>query len=370
MALGAGQSVALPFGFREVHVSPSFGPPLHFPMHGEAGDPLHPVWGGKLPAGVAAVAQIGHGCVGCPVRMVAEFSWKFQVAAPVTRSSVPLGCTGENVFVTHTERPALEIGSGVPKRQPMSVQSTPVGVEPDVVTPRVHAEPAHESVKRFVAPDGVELSGTWEMPPPIERPPQRRFLSGTVPRRSRNVLPQTPVADVDRKSKPDGPAPVVVVLDVDVDVEVVLDVDDEVVANVDVLLEVDVDVLLDVDVDVLLEVEVDVELLVDANVDVLLEVEVEVLLDVEVDVLLVLDVELLVVTDVDVLVDEDVDEVLVDVDELVLVEVEDDVELEVELEVVDEVLLDVELDVLVLDVVVVAFGLQRGSSDPNSGTAT
>jgi hypothetical protein len=58
-------------------------------VHGEAGEPEHAVAGGPPPT---AVAQIGHGCVGWPVRIVAEFSWKFQVAAPLDRSSVPLGC--------------------------------------------------------------------------------------------------------------------------------------------------------------------------------------------------------------------------------------------------------------------------------------
>ena len=130
-------------------------------------------------------AQIGHGCVGRPVRIVAELSWKFHVAAPVAVSSVPLGGTGENVLVTHTDRPALEIGSGTPKRHPTSVQSTPAGVEPEAVGPMLHVEPTQpDSVKRLVAPDGVGLSGTCETPPPSERLPHERFLSGTVWARS------------------------------------------------------------------------------------------------------------------------------------------------------------------------------------------
>jgi hypothetical protein len=184
--------------------------------------------------------------------MVAELSWKFQVAAPLTRSSVPLGWTGENVFVTHTERPAFEIGSGVPNLQPMSVQSTPVGVEPDVVDPSVQLDPAQDSVKRLVAPGGVELSGTCEMPPPIERPPQSRFFSGIVPARSRKVLPHVPVAEVERKSKPDGaPPPVVEVVD-DVGVAVVLLLDDVLLEVEDVVAGrlVDVDVVGPADEDV------------------------------------------------------------------------------------------------------------------------
>jgi hypothetical protein len=155
------------------------------------------------------------------VRIVAEFNRKSHVAAPVDVSNVPLGCTGAKVFVTQTESPAFEIGSGRPKRQPTSVQSTPAGVEPDVVEPMLHVVPTHpESVKRFVAPPGVALSGTCERPPPSERPPQRSFFNVTVAPTSRNVLPQSPVADVERKSKP----PLAAVVDV-VDVVVVTVVD-------------------------------------------------------------------------------------------------------------------------------------------------
>ena len=84
-------------------------------MHGAATDPTQ----GAPPT---ATAQIGQGCVSTPVSVVAEFSWKFRVAAPVPVLSVPLtGC--ENVFVTQTEIPALAIGNGVPKKQPVLVQS-------------------------------------------------------------------------------------------------------------------------------------------------------------------------------------------------------------------------------------------------------
>ena len=151
------------------------------------------------------------------MRIVAEFSWKFHVAAPVVLSRVPLGATDEsvlpNVLVTHTERPALEIGSGVPKWQPTSVQSMPAGVEPALVGPMLQTAPTQpDSVKRLVAPGGVALSGTCEMPPPSDRLPQRRFLIGTVPARSRKVLPQEPLPGVDRKSKPVPPPRVVEVV--------------------------------------------------------------------------------------------------------------------------------------------------------------
>jgi hypothetical protein len=101
-------------------------------------------------------------------------------------------------------------------------------------------------------------------------------------------------------------------------------------------------------------VEDDVLVLVVCDVDVLVEELVEVLLDVELEVLVldvvVLDVLVLVVWDVDVLVEELV---------------------EVEVELVDEVLVEEELDVLVVVVVVVWFGLHwMGSGLTNSGTAT
>jgi len=87
-----------------------------------------------------------------------------------------------NVFVTQTERPAFEIGSGRPKWQPTSVQSTPAGVDPEVVGPMLHVVPTHpESVNRFVAPLGVVLSGTCERPPPSESLPHPRFFRGIVP---------------------------------------------------------------------------------------------------------------------------------------------------------------------------------------------
>jgi hypothetical protein len=103
--------------------------PSHTPVQGLEGLPAQ-----TFPAGVP-MRQTGHGCVGVPVRIVFEFNWKFSVAEPSFRSSVPLtGC--ENVFSTQTERPAFEIGSGVPKRQPMPVQSNPA---PAVATgPTVH----------------------------------------------------------------------------------------------------------------------------------------------------------------------------------------------------------------------------------------
>jgi hypothetical protein len=310
------------------------------------------------------------------VRIVREFSWKFIVDTPVVVLREPL--TGdENVFVTQTERPPFAIGSGVPNGHPVFVQSVPAGGTPASVAPTVQLAPTHESANRLVAPAGVALSGTCDLPPPSERLPQVRFFSGMVPARSRNVCPQVPVPVVDWKSKPLGPLPVVEVVEVEVDVVVVLDVD---VLELDVLVEelVDVDELV---LDEVLDddglVEVDVEVLVVLEVEVLVELEVDVLV---VDVLVLVDDEVLV-DDVlvDVVVDVDVLEVdvLVELDVELLVVVEEEVELElvdvlvVEEVDVDDVDVEVVLDVLVLVEVVVAFGLQTaGSGDTMPGTAT
>jgi hypothetical protein len=292
------------------------------------------------------------------VSTVREFSWKLSVAAPVPVSSVPVTGT-ENVFSTHTDSPEFTIGSGVPNRHPVSVQSIPAGGTPAATALTVHADPTHASPNRFVAPAGVALSGTCDSPPPSDRFPQSRFLSGVTPPTSRNVCPHVPAPTVEMKSKPDGPVPVVLVVDVDVVGVVVLDVDVLELELVEVDEEVEDDVL---DDEVLVEVEVEVLVVVVDDVLVLLDVE---LLVEDVLVLVVLDVDVLVVLVVDVLVVV-VDDVEV---ELVDVLVEDDVEVEVVA--VDEVLVDVVLVVLVLVVVVVWFGLQTiGSGLTKPGTAT
>ncbi len=170
-------------------------------------------------------------------------------------------------------------------------------------------------------------------------------------------MPHEPLPDVDRKSK-SSVVEVVTGDDVDVEDEVLDDVDELLVDEVDVE-DVDVDELVLDDVDELVDEDVldDVELDVDDVVvtDVLVDVDDDVLED-DVDVLLVVEL--------------DVDEVEVDDVEVDEVEV-DDVEVDdvlVELDVL--LLVDDELVLLVLDVVVVWFGLQRGSSGlANSGTA-
>src|SRR6185369_4779223 len=120
-----------------------------------------------------------------------------------------------------------------PNLQPTSVQSTPAGVEPAGTGPMLQMLPTQfVSAKRFAAPAGVALSGTCEMPPPSDRLPQRRFLIGTVPARSRKVLPHVPVPAVDRKSMAEPPPIVVVVGAIVVGVTVV---DDDELDEVDEL---------------------------------------------------------------------------------------------------------------------------------------
>ena len=107
-----------------------------------------------------------------------------RLEAPVAKSSVPVA-GAEKVLITQVGE-ALGIGSGVPKKQPVFVQSkSAVAV---AIWPTLHTPPAQPlTAKRFVDPGGVVLSGTCEMPPPSERLPQSRFFKGTVPARSRNV---------------------------------------------------------------------------------------------------------------------------------------------------------------------------------------
>jgi hypothetical protein len=251
-------------------------------------------------------AQIGHGCDGSPVSTVAEFRLKTHEAAPVEVFSVPVGpahvpvpapvqhangfpaatqfVLGKNVFVTQTESPAFEIGSGVPNLQPAAVQSMPAGVDPDAVVPRLQFGPTHESVKRLIAPAGVALSGTADRPPPSERLPQRRFFNGIVPATSRNVVPQLPTPAVDVKSKPDTPAIVVVLVDDVVATVVLLDVDELVELDVLELVELEVELLVEDDVDEVVASEVDELVELDVLEVVGIDVEVDVLLDVELDV--------------------------------------------------------------------------------------
>src|SRR5262245_11399626 len=105
-------------------------------------------------------------------------------AAPVERSMVP-PAGALQVFWTHvvmTEIAGFGIGRGVPKLQPVLVQSGSAeftaGVA--VVGPMSHDDPVQLRVKRLIDPLGTGPSGTSELPPPMLRPPQVRFLR-TVP---------------------------------------------------------------------------------------------------------------------------------------------------------------------------------------------
>jgi hypothetical protein len=97
------------------------------------------------------------------------------------------------VFSTHVEVPPFGTGSGVPKLQPVFVQSGPGVLTGGVaeVGPMVQFEPVHASEKRLIEPSGVGPSATKEPPPPMLSPPQVRFLNG--PPASR-MSPHTPPA--------------------------------------------------------------------------------------------------------------------------------------------------------------------------------
>src|SRR5262245_46977854 len=133
---------------------------------------------------------------------MSEFSGTAVDAAPVARLNVP-PAGALQVFRTQvvmTEIAGFGIGRGVPKLQPVVVQSGAAeftaGVA--VVGPMVHDGPAQLRVKRLIDPLGTGPSGTSELPPPMLRPPQPRSLR-TVPVPSL-TLPQTPPGGVGMKS--------------------------------------------------------------------------------------------------------------------------------------------------------------------------
>lgn len=106
---------------------------------------------------------------------------------PVARSSVPLAGAA-NVLRTQVERAPFTMGSGVPKLQPVDVQSQhSVGV---VVAASVQTSPAQSARKRFDAPSGVGPSSTVPLPPPMLSPPHPSTPS-TAPAPSRKS-PQLP----------------------------------------------------------------------------------------------------------------------------------------------------------------------------------
>jgi hypothetical protein len=186
-------------------------------VHGDAGDPVH---AGPL---VDPERQIGHGCAGMPVRTAVAFSATSRLATPfVVSIEPPLGAA--NLLSTQVERPPFTIGSGVPKLQPVAVQSY---VEPGAPSAlKEHDVPALQSAtQRFVEPSGVGPSGTVELAPPRLKPPHVRFLITVVPATSLYVWPHTPPAALVVKSTkvPPGGSEVDVVLDAaTVDVVVVM----------------------------------------------------------------------------------------------------------------------------------------------------
>src|SRR5262245_20306343 len=98
------------------------------------------------------------------------------------------------------------IGSGVPKLQPVLVQS---GVEvlsagAVDVGPMLQLEPVQLSENRLCAPSGVGPSGMSDAPAPMLRPPQVRFLM--VALEPSFVLPQLPPPAASAKSRTVGGA--------------------------------------------------------------------------------------------------------------------------------------------------------------------
>src|SRR4029079_16373695 len=104
-----GQSRVMPVELVLVQGCPIFSPLSHVPVPGLAGGPV-PV-------------HLGHNA--SPTTNNVKFSETLREASPVARLSVPLaGCL--NVLITQTPsagRAAFGMGSGVPKLQPVAVQS-------------------------------------------------------------------------------------------------------------------------------------------------------------------------------------------------------------------------------------------------------
>ena len=89
-----------------------------------------------------------------------------RLATPVAKSSVP-PAGAEKVLITQVGEP-LGIGNGVPKKQPVFVQSTSALMGPGAVdvAPTVQLVPVQLSANRLVAPSGVLFGGTPPFPPP------------------------------------------------------------------------------------------------------------------------------------------------------------------------------------------------------------
>src|SRR5262245_60755913 len=106
------------------------------------------------------------------------------------------------------------VGSGVPKLQPVVVQSGSALLTAGAVDvgPMLQLAPVQLSENRLCEPSGVGPSGMREAPAPMLSPPQVRLLM-TVFEPSR-VSPQLPVAALRTKSRTVGDAVVVLVVEV------------------------------------------------------------------------------------------------------------------------------------------------------------
>src|SRR5262249_12405 len=105
-----GQSLDSPWELVVAHASVARAPRSQVANPGVAGDPV--------------AEQRGQGRSGLRGRRAGEDRGRSIEAWPVPLSTVPLtGCA--KVFTTQVESPPLGIGSGGPKLQPVSVQSTP-----------------------------------------------------------------------------------------------------------------------------------------------------------------------------------------------------------------------------------------------------
>ncbi len=144
-----GQSRVSPCEFVEAHALPARGPRSQVPVPGLPGEPV--------------AEQRGQGWNTLPVTYTSEVSPTDIVELPVVRSSVPLAGALQDLIV-QVERYTMVgfgVGTGVPKAQPVSVQSGSAlsgagGVD---VAPAVQLAPAQSSVKRLVDPSGKEVSG-------------------------------------------------------------------------------------------------------------------------------------------------------------------------------------------------------------------
>ena len=123
------------------------------------------------------------------------------------------------VFSTQVDREPFGIGSGVPKLQPVLLQSGSVLLRAGAVLNALmlQAEPEQLRSNWLCEPSGVGPSGTSELPPPMLSPPQVRFFTTVL--LAFIAVPHTPPGARLAKSRVVGCGVVVVVV---VDVVVVV----------------------------------------------------------------------------------------------------------------------------------------------------